>query len=49
MKRLGYKYNKELKGVGKDEKGKYLKGGYQGIKFKEIIHDKESEYENDEP
>ena len=35
MKRLGYKYIKELKGVGKDETGKYNKGRYQGIKLKE--------------
>lgn len=32
MKRLGYKYNKELKGIGKDEStGKYFKGGYEGV------------------
>lgn len=32
MKRLGYKYDKELKGIGKDEStGKYFKGGYKGI------------------
>ena len=40
MKRMGYKYNKELKGIGKDETGKYYKGGYEGLKIKEIEDDK---------
>ena len=31
MKRLGFKYNKELKGMGKDENNKYYKGGYEGL------------------
>jgi phage/plasmid-associated DNA primase len=35
MKRLGYSYNKELKGIGKDQFGKYYKGGYVGIEIKE--------------
>ena len=43
MKRLGYKYNKELKGIGKDESGKYYKGGYEGVKFKEFEKDGNTE------
>jgi hypothetical protein len=31
MIRLGFKYNKDLRGIGKDDKGKYLKGGYENI------------------
>lgn len=34
MVRLGYKYEKELKGIGKNEKGGYLKGGYIGCTLK---------------
>jgi D5 N terminal like len=34
MKRKGYSYNKELKGMGKDENDKYYKGGYVGVSFK---------------
>ena len=37
MKRLGFKYNKDLKGVGKDPSGKYYKGGYEGISLNEEI------------
>ena len=43
MKRLGYKYNKELKGIGKDESGKYYKGGYEGVKLKEFEKDENTE------
>jgi phage/plasmid-associated DNA primase len=43
MKRLGYKYNKELKGVGKDESGKYYKGGYEGVKIKEVEKNENTE------
>ena len=39
MKRLGYKYNKNLKGVEKDKTCKCYKGGYQSIKLKEITND----------
>jgi phage/plasmid-associated DNA primase len=44
MKRLGYVYNKELKGVGKDGNGKYYKGGYVGVK----LNEKETENEDEE-
>jgi len=30
MKRMGFKYNKDLKGVGKDKFGKFYKGGFEG-------------------
>lgn len=33
MKQLGYKYNKDLSGLGKNEFGKANKGGYEGIKL----------------
>jgi len=36
MKKFGYTYNRELKGIGKDEKGKYYKGGYEGIRFNDL-------------
>jgi phage/plasmid-associated DNA primase len=39
MKRLGYKYNKDLSKIGKDDNGKAYKGGYEGIGF--IETDKE--------
>ena len=35
MKRKGYTYNKELKGMGIDGLGKYYKGGWTGVKIKE--------------
>lgn len=31
MKKCGFVYNKDLKGIGKDSKGKYYKGGYEGV------------------
>jgi hypothetical protein len=37
MKRQGFVYNKELKGLGKDFDGKALRGGYQGIDFKTTL------------
>ncbi len=37
MERMGYKYNKELKGIGKDSNGKYYKGGYVGVKLVDIV------------
>ena len=43
MKRLGYKYNKDLMKMGKDENDKHYKGGYENIKFKEIKNDEGSE------
>lgn len=49
MKRLGFVYNKELKGIGKDNYGKLYKGGYIGIKLLEKdteTDDEEEEYEN---
>jgi phage/plasmid-associated DNA primase len=33
MIKMGYKYNKDLSGLGKDNKGKPYKGGYVGIKI----------------
>lgn len=33
MKRLGYKYNKDLCKIGKDDTGKHYKGGYEGVSF----------------
>lgn len=35
MIKMGYKYNKDLSGLGKDNKGKPYKGGYVGIKILE--------------
>jgi len=35
MKRLGFKYNKDLCGLGKDKFGKFYKGGYQGCSIVE--------------
>jgi phage/plasmid-associated DNA primase len=34
MKRKGYVYNKELKGMGKDSNDIYYKGGYKGVALK---------------
>jgi phage/plasmid-associated DNA primase len=34
MQRRGFKYNKELFGIGKDESGKYYKGGFEGVIIK---------------
>ena len=34
MKRMGFIYNPELKGVGKDPFGKYYKGGFSGCELK---------------
>ena len=42
MLRLGFKYNKELKGIGKDEKGKYLKGGYENVMLIELKIDEDN-------
>jgi hypothetical protein len=39
MKRLGFVYNKELKGCGKDSTGKYYKGGYEGIKINDKVEE----------
>jgi hypothetical protein len=33
MKQMGYKYNKDLRSLGKDKNGKYYKGGFEGITF----------------
>ena len=44
MKKLGYTYNKELSGFGKNpETGKYYKGGYEGCRFKTDDDDDENE------
>ncbi len=36
MKRLGFKYDKDLSGLGKDPTGKPYKGGYEGCSIHEI-------------
>jgi len=43
MARNGFKYNKDLSGMGKDDYGKHYKGGYQGVNY---IHDKIDEDDN---
>jgi len=35
MSRLGFKYNRLLKGLGKDSKGGYITGGFLGCSFRE--------------
>ena len=35
MKRMGFKYDKELRGIGKDVNGKYYKGGFTGVQLVE--------------
>ena len=42
MLRLGYKYDKDLRGIGKDFNDKYYKGGYVGIVLKEDDDDSDS-------
>ena len=37
MKRLGYKYDKDLSKIGKDSMGKPYKGGYEGISLTEDL------------
>jgi phage/plasmid-associated DNA primase len=37
--RLGFKYDKELKGIGKNDEGVYYKGGYTGFKYIEKVSD----------
>ena len=40
MKRLGFKYDKQLHGLGKDNDGKHIKGGFIGCRFiEESIED----------
>jgi phage/plasmid-associated DNA primase len=39
LKKLGFKYNSDLSGLGKNNKGKAYKGGYVGIKLSEIESD----------
>lgn len=36
MKRLGFKYDKDLCGLGKDSTGKFYKGGYEGCSITEV-------------
>jgi phage/plasmid-associated DNA primase len=43
MARLGFKYNKDLCSIGKDDSGKYYKGGYVGVKLK--VEEQETEDE----
>jgi len=33
MKLMGYKYDPDMSGFGKDENGKYYKGGFEGVHF----------------
>ena len=42
MERKGYKYKKDLCGLGKNEFGKHYKGGYEGIKLKDDVEQYES-------
>ena len=37
MKRMGFKYNKDLSKIGKDQDKKAYKGGYEGLRLKHII------------
>ena len=39
MKRKGFKYNKDLSGMGKDEFSKPFKGGFEGVGFIEYTND----------
>ena len=48
MARMGFKYNKELKGMGKDDDGKYYKGGFSGVKFIEKDEEDESKTDDEE-
>jgi phage/plasmid-associated DNA primase len=41
MKRFGFKYNSELKGIGKNSAGGYYKGGYVGVKLLDIVEEEE--------
>ena len=43
MMRLGFKYNKDLCKIGKDEKGKYFKGGYENVMLIEIDNEETNE------
>ena len=43
MKRLGFKYDKDLCGLGKDFGGKHYKGGYEGFSLREDIPEPFSE------
>jgi phage/plasmid-associated DNA primase len=43
MKRLGFKYDKDLSGLGKDPGGKAYKGGYEGLSLREDIPEPFSE------
>jgi len=36
MKKCGYIYNKDLMKLGKDEKGKHYKGGYEGVRLNDL-------------
>jgi phage/plasmid-associated DNA primase len=42
MKRLGFKYNKDLSKIGKDQNGKAYKGGYEGIQIRELDDEPET-------
>lgn len=43
MKRKGYVYNKELKGMGKDSNDTYYKGGYKGVALKPDEDDEDND------
>ena len=45
MKRLGYKYNKDLRKIGQDEYGNHYKGGYDGCSI--IVHTGDTDIESD--
>jgi phage/plasmid-associated DNA primase len=44
MKRMGFKYDKDLRSIGKDSNGNHYKGGFSGVKLKE--EEKEEEHNN---
>ena len=41
MTRLGFKFNKDLSKLGKDENNKPYKGGFVGIKLLDIVEEEE--------
>ncbi len=37
MKRMGFKYDKDISKMGKDKFGKHYKGGFEGCFYKEVL------------
>jgi len=48
MKRMGYKYNKDLRKIGQDIHGNHYKGGYEGCSIIEPTSDTDDEEEEEE-